>query len=128
MKYPSVTELIVLVKLILHGVVRQIEELKQLQSKGLEHFHHILPRLIIALDEYCHARVLYAYFDDEKLKVQFTSALDFEKFDFEQFRRKKRLSPGIKYIDSMDWSKYHDMMDKLLKWMWPVVQGELTEE
>lgn len=43
MKYPSVTELIVLLKLILHGVVRQVEEIKQLQSKGLEHFHHILP-------------------------------------------------------------------------------------
>lgn len=86
-----------------------------------------MQRLIIALDKQCHARVLYAFFDDEKLKIQFTSVLDFEKFNFDHFRRTRHLSPGIKYIESMDWSKYQDMVDNLLKWMWPVIQGDSSE-
>jgi hypothetical protein len=85
-------------------------------------------RLIIALDKHCHARVLYAYFDDEKLKIQFTSALNFEQFDSNRFERTKHLTLGIKYTESMDWSKYQDMVDTLLKWTWPVVQKDSNEE
>lgn len=71
-------------------------------------------------DFYGHCRLLYAYFDGSKLKVQFTEVLDFARFAVEP-------PPEMNYLDIIDLSEYYDTMDKMLKWAWPVVQGDTSK-
>lgn len=71
-------------------------------------------------DLYGHCRLLYAYFDGSRLKVQFTEVLDFTPLAVEP-------PPEKNYLDIIDLGKYYDTMDKLLKWAWPVVRGDTSQ-
>lgn len=70
---------------------------------------------------YGHCRLLYAYFDGSRLKVNFTEVQDFSKFAVEP-------PAGTNYLDFIDLSEYYDTMDKMIKWAWPVVQGDTSQE
>ena len=73
--------------------------------------------MIIAVDKACSVRVLYAYFDGEKLKVQFTPTVKFEEMVMIP-------PPGVKYLDHVDLDEYRRKMDLVLKWVWPVIKGD----
>ncbi|KAJ5080843.1 hypothetical protein N7456_013553 [Penicillium angulare] len=118
---PFVMEVLFLIDWILYGMETQIKELSELPDGGkVENFNHILPRLAVFFDDEGLARVIYAYFDG-KLKVQFTEALDFSGLE-------KTPPPGGMYKDVLEQSKYHEKMDMLLKWAWPIVQGDTSKE
>lgn len=68
-----------------------------------------------------HYRLLYAYFDGSRLKVNFTETQGFSKFAVEP-------PAGMNYLDSIDLSEYYDKVDKVIKWAWPVVQGDTSQE
>lgn len=72
-------------------------------------------------DLHGHCRLLYAYFDGRRVKVQFTGVLDFSRMAVEA-------PSGTNLLDLIDLSEYYDTMDKLLKWAWPVLQGDTSQE
>ncbi|PLB51022.1 hypothetical protein P170DRAFT_509069 [Aspergillus steynii IBT 23096] len=120
-KLPSISEVLAAVDEILHSMRSQRDELQNKEFKqGSTAFNHILPRLILLRDSRGHRRLLYAYFDGSRLNVQFTELLHFEQFAVTP-------PPGTAYRDFINLSLYHDMIDQLLKWAWPVVQGDTSE-
>ena len=68
-----------------------------------------------------HFRLLYAYYDGSRLKVQFTEVLNFAPFAVKS-------PPGLNYVDMIDLSEYYDMIDKMLKWAWPIIQGDTSKK
>lgn len=73
--------------------------------------------MVRLIDQVGYYRLLYAYFDGSRLKVQFTRVLDFSGMAVEP-------PAGKNYLDIINLPKYYDTMDKVLKWAWPVVQGD----
>ncbi|KAI9037076.1 uncharacterized protein KD926_000862 [Aspergillus affinis] len=87
-------------------------------------------RLVRLFGRYGHCRLLYAYFDGSRLKVQFTEVLDFTDLVVEPpsgMIYPDLLESGMTYIDLMNRPKYYEGMDKLFKWTWPVLQGVTSE-
>ncbi|KAJ6031226.1 hypothetical protein N7540_001958 [Penicillium herquei] len=113
---PSVTEVILLLGSIMDGTACQIEGLKLPTDPPIRDrvkLYKILPRMIIAYNR-GQVRILYAYFDDGKLRVQYTPLVSFKQFEV--------IPPsGVRYADMINWSEYQDNMDILIKWFWPKV-------
>lgn len=80
-----------------------------------------MQRIIILLSPSFSARVLYAYFDDERLRVQFTEPITFEQLSGRGFS-------GVMTQDSIDWDEHWTNLDILRRWSWPLIQGDDTAE
>lgn len=65
-------------------------------------------------------RVFYAYFDG-RLKIQYTETLNFGVFAVQP-------PPDKDYLDVIDLPKYHGMIDTMLKWAWPIIQGDTSKD
>ncbi|CAI7647238.1 unnamed protein product [Penicillium glandicola] len=98
---PSVGELIVLVRWMLSGIQNHKHQFGR-------YFRHERPQLdfptmVISFLPDARVRVLHGYFDDGRLKVAYTQALNFDAED------------------------YADKMDVLLQWAWPFTDGDTTK-
>lgn len=67
------------------------------------------------------ARVLYAYFDDKRLRVQYTEPLGFEQLAM-------RPEPGVTLMESIDWDEHWKKIDTLVRWSRPMIRGDITAE
>lgn len=137
---PSISEVVAIMDEIIHSMRTQQKSLRVMpHGESPKTFHHILPvcnyhidraneitdyiiqRMIRIVDYYGKWRTLYAYFDGSRRKVQYTELVDFAPFAV-------RPPPGIDYLDLIDSSQYYDKLDKILKWTWPVTQGDTGNE
>lgn len=75
--------------------------------------------MAVLIDREGLCRILCAYFDG-RLRVQYTRCLSFIEFVVEPLPRKD-------YVETIDLQKYYDLMDKLLKWAWPITQGDTSQ-
>ncbi|CAG8318576.1 unnamed protein product [Penicillium nalgiovense] len=98
---PSVGELIVLVRWMLSGFKNHKHQF------GRYHRHERpqldFPTMVISFLPDARVRVLHGYFDEGRLKVAYTQALNFDAED------------------------YADKMDGLLQWAWPLPDGDTTK-
>ncbi|OJJ45353.1 hypothetical protein ASPZODRAFT_2109743 [Penicilliopsis zonata CBS 506.65] len=121
---PSTTEVLVLVMRILNGMAYQhkwnIDKKDPELKSGCapKKLFHMYPTMIVTIDPRGKARVLWAYFDGT-LHVQFSRLLDFGQFAIQP-------PSGKRYLNCIDVRKYFEMMDILVKWAWPVIQGDTT--
>ncbi|KAJ5164889.1 uncharacterized protein N7500_006719 [Penicillium coprophilum] len=98
---PSVGELIVLVRWMLSGFKNHKHQF------GRYHRHERsqleFPTMIISFLPDARVRVLHGYYDNGRLKVAYTQALNFDADD------------------------YVEKMDVLLQWAWPFTEGDTTK-
>ncbi|KAJ5097261.1 hypothetical protein N7456_007982 [Penicillium angulare] len=118
---PSINEVAAVVEDIMHAMNEQRERLSKMDNHSSPRpFDLIIPKLVQLIDNRGYCRVLWAYFDGSRLKVQFTELLDFSQLAV--------LHPPEKsYMEVIDVSKYYATMDRFLMWAWPIAQGE-TED
>ncbi|KAI1831397.1 hypothetical protein DTO013E5_9237 [Penicillium roqueforti] len=99
--FPSVGELIVLVRWMLSGIQNHKHQI------GKYHRHERpqldFPTMVISFLPDARVRVLHGYFDNGRLKVAYTPALNFDAED------------------------YADKMDGLLQWAWPLTDGDTSK-
>ncbi|KAK4868245.1 hypothetical protein LT330_007443 [Penicillium expansum] len=98
---PSVGELMVLVRWMLSGIKNHKHQFRRYHRQ--ERAQHDFPTMVISFLPDARVRVLHGYFDDGRLKVAYTQALNFDAED------------------------YTDKMDTLLQWAWPLTDGDTTK-
>ncbi|KAJ5518834.1 hypothetical protein N7453_001256 [Penicillium expansum] len=98
---PSVGELMVLVRWMLSGIKNHKHQFGRYHRQ--ERAQHDFPTMVISFLPDARVRVLHGYFDDGRLKVAYTQALNFDAED------------------------YSDKMDTLLQWAWPLTDGDTTK-
>ncbi|KAJ5166550.1 uncharacterized protein N7482_005331 [Penicillium canariense] len=90
-------------------------EMRQVDQKEPDKCYFTFPQLTILMDEYGGCRIFQFSFDG-KLHIQFTQVLDLGYViavpDW-----------GIRYFDMIDRKDYLEKLNLLLKWAWPIPQG-----
>ncbi|CAG8216551.1 unnamed protein product [Penicillium salamii] len=95
---PSVGEILVLVRWMSSGYRPQMKHLRKAQRLSQsERFIHDFPTMVISFLPDCRVRILYGYFDQGRLKVAYTEAINF------------------------DANNYSSKMGVLVQWAWPLV-------